>query len=67
MRSITTETFRKITRKTPAKFVKKQHLQRLMLTKIFKKSLKILQKFLFEKIDVVKVLSKYEIDCQLET
>ena len=37
-----------------------------MLAKFLKSQQKILQKFLFAKIDVVKVLSKYEKDCQLQ-
>ena len=50
----------------PAKFVKKATFAKINAYKNLKKVIKKMAKFLFAKIDVVKVLSKYENDCQLE-
>ena len=50
----------------PAKFVKKATFAKINTYKNLKKVIKKMAKFLFAKIDVVKVLSKYENDCQLE-
>ena len=50
----------------PAKFVKKTTFAKINACKNKKSHQKILQKFLFAKINVIKVLSMYENDCQLE-
>ena len=50
----------------PAKFVKKATFAKINAYKNLKKVIKKMAKFLFAKMDVVKVLSKYENDCQLE-
>ena len=50
----------------PAKFVKKATFAKINAYKNLKKVIKKMAKFLFAKIDVVKVLSKYENDCQLK-